>query len=644
MPCTTSARSPAWGGTAASTVAAGRSTSIRAVTGCRSAATVRLERPSGTDAARALTSTAPTNDAEGEVPASPSMPWRISHVRIQDFRVIEHACVHLTRSTVLLGANNTGKSAVLQAMQYALRGGRPELDDLRRSSDGTRADRFVLDLRFDPWSGADDFPRVVRNRYVQAPGIVHDPPFVAVRVVGKPAADGTGVELSRDLLDGWSGDRAAAEALTVIPDATITQLMWALQHFELLGPSRDLDEQTRQRRSHLGQAVADLRLPATDAVSILADLDALSSRITASSPALSNVQAEIHRIGSNIDGALQSISVSVLPPDLDDLGHQLDVRIASHGGPEMPLRLQGHGARSLAAIAVFQALTAQRGAAASAPVLAVTALEEPEAHLHPQAHDAVLAFIRGLIGQTVVSTHSPYIARGADITDLRVLRCDSGGTTVSAVPALDHRGRPPFDEDGLAQANRFLRRHCGEALFARLVVLIEGPTEQGGMPVLATHCLGATPEALGVSLLSLDGADSWVHYVTPLHHLGVQWLLFLDGDKKGKQIKTRIKERLPSEVHDRLHLIAASADTTKDFEGMLALTDADTCRSYVRSVKPGLSMTTTAAPADVAAGLRTLKRERHGRKLAEELVAAGSIPADVTALFDEARKLLGLES
>lgn len=578
------------------------------------------------------------------VPSAPKAmpPWRLSHVRIQDFRPIRHVCVHLSKMTILVGGNNTGKSAVLQAVQYALGGGQPIRDDFHRGAEGVRAHRCVIDLRFEPWFGQKTFPRVVQNRFVNAPGLSLDPQYVSVRVEGVPTSDGTSVELKRALLDGWACERDAAEALPIISGKSITQLMWALQHAELLGPSRDLDEQTRQRRSHLGQAVADLRLSEKDAQKLTKRVNALADQITNASPALKDVQNEIKRISDDVDSSLEEIVVSVLPPDLDDLGHQLDVRIASHGGPVMPLRMQGHGARSLGAIAVFQALTAQRKAIDGGPVLPVTGLEEPEAHLHPQAHDAVLSFIAAIPGQTIISTHSPYVARGADLTDLRVLRCHEGTTSVTAVPDRDHNGNPPFDEQGLAKASRFVQSYAGETLFARFVVLIEGKTEAGAMPVLAEASLGRPPASVGVSLLSIDGTPGWANFVKPLHHLGVPWLLFLDGDLKGhNDPSAKFKAQLPTAVHDRLVFIPHQ----EDFEAMAVRACLDACRAHVKTVKPATALSDNADATVVLDELRKLKSNpNNGRLLAERLVKARAIPRPVTALFDRVRAHLNLDS
>ena len=45
---------------------------------------------------------------------------RISHLRVENFRCIRELDLVLDETTVLIGANNTGKTAILEAIRIAL--------------------------------------------------------------------------------------------------------------------------------------------------------------------------------------------------------------------------------------------------------------------------------------------------------------------------------------------------------------------------------------------------------------------------------------------------------------------------------------------------------------------------------------------
>ena len=61
-------------------------------------------------------------------------------------------------------------------------------------------------------------------------------------------------------------------------------------------------------------------------------------------------------------------------------------------------------------------------------------LEEPEAHLHPQAARTLWDRITALPGQKLVTTHSPYFVQNVPLRNLRLVRLTDGASVVNAMP------------------------------------------------------------------------------------------------------------------------------------------------------------------------------------------------------------------
>jgi hypothetical protein len=103
------------------------------------------------------------------------------------------------------------------------------------------------------------------------------------------------------------------------------------------------------------------------------------------------------------------------------------------------------------------------------------------------------------------------------------------------VPQTKPDGSLAFEPDALAKLKRFVQRNNGETLFARCVALHEGETEHGALPAFAEHLWGVEPSGRGVSLVSVEGAPNFHHYVRVLEYLQIPWVMLVDGDVAGQE-------------------------------------------------------------------------------------------------------------
>jgi len=457
-------------------------------------------------------------------------PLRIEQVRIQDLRVLKDLCIDLSETTVLVGENNVGKTAILRALELALGSGRGDDDDFRVDEAGTRVAEFVVDVRIGPSTGAQ-FTDEAAGRLGDSVQLTV-PEFATLRTRGSVSADGSGPTIERRWVQGWSCDRVEALGLPELERPRADQL--SLWSFFVLDARRDLVEDLRQRRSYWGRLLSDVGIPPADRAAIEESLAGLGKEVVDKSVVLAGIRDQLDALKKALGAAISEVALEALPARIDEVARAVDVILRAPGSASLPLRLQGLGARSLAVVMVFQAYTRLRlGAGLDVPPLPVAAFEEPEAHLHPHPQRAMFRLICDLPGQKIISTHSPFVTEVADLHDMRIITRVGATVTVNSVPRTQPNGAPTFQPEALARIQRLVQRNNGETLFARCVSLHEGETEHGAIPTFAEHLWGADPSGRGVSLVSVEGAQNFQHYVRVLEYLHLPWVMLADGDPEG---------------------------------------------------------------------------------------------------------------
>ena len=594
---------------------------------------------------------------------------RVKEVRLQDFRVLSRFHIEFDELTVLVGENNVGKTSLLRAMDVALGTARPFEEDLHLKEDGSRATLFQIDVKVTP-ADTDEFVQVIRDLFegaIQLPD--EGPEYIVMRTTGIPNPDGTGLLLERSFLQGWATEPDQAQEIDPLRDRPRREQL-AMIAFFLLDAQRDLVDELRVRGSHWGRLMSDMGVAAVVRAELERDMKTLGDRIVGESEMLAAVEAELAKVRLALGAAVQGVGVAPLPVRLDDMGRSMDVLVTAPQSAPQPMRAQGLGARSLASVMTFHAFTRMRiGRQQVAAPLSVAAFEEPEAHLHPQAQRAMFELIAGLPGQKIISTHSPHVAKVANIASIRVMRRVGAQVSVAAINSRQS-GRPQVSAEELLKVERYIQRENGELLFARAALLFEGPTEDAAMPVFARAHWGMDHGAQGISMVSAGGAAGFKHFAPILDDLGIPWLIFADGDQPGEQGVTHCGTAI-GRVLDRNSQDVVLLPPGQDFESYLVqdghlsamvaaigLLDGPTAFMTYRITRHG-TLDANRRPRDylsptgegsAAVAMCQDNKTKYARAIAEKITesrnAAGDpvIPTLVSEAFARLDRLLGIST
>lgn len=96
----------------------------------------------------------------------------------------------------------------------------------------------------------------------------------------------------------------------------------------------------------------------------------------------------------------------------------------------LPIDRHGQGTQSMSVVLLFQSFSLFLLRTIGSYAEPILALEEPEAHLHPQAIRSLADQLKRVTSQKIITTHSPYLVQNMDLADLRLLRRKGAQTTL----------------------------------------------------------------------------------------------------------------------------------------------------------------------------------------------------------------------
>ena len=468
-------------------------------------------------------------------PASQESGIRIVEVRVRNFRSLKQVDVNLAPITILIGENNSGKTSFLEALHAAIGLGRRNIlvEDIYLAPGEYKVPKeraVTIDILIRPVDAQggiiDAFPADSFWLGLWGNGISQDDQdndFVAIRTQTKWDEVRREYVTERKFLKDWQLEPSKWEE-SQVKDIAVFRHIEPLALY-LIDAKRDIQEEMYNKNSFWNRLVSDLGLT-DDKVERFEDrLGELNQEITNSSQVLKHVQTHLNELYQTISCEQDSVFINPIPRHLRNLSKGADINFATRGAQTFPLARHGMGTRSLAVLLIFRAyMTWRQRDVQDGTVHPMLGLEEPEAHLHPQAQRALFEQIEQIPGQRIVSTHSPYIASQSPISTFRHFRKNGADTIVTQLDTS-----LLIDED-LRKIDRIVMNTRGDLLYARAVILFEGETEEQALPEFAQKYWELPPNALGISLIGTGGSGNYLPFLRLVSNFGIPWYIFSDAE------------------------------------------------------------------------------------------------------------------
>ena len=464
---------------------------------------------------------------------------RLTTVKIRNFRCIKDLTVDLDETTVLIGENNSGKTAFLEAIRLCLerlrgrgRGPFDEYDYHLPDDESTPAGAAPIEIELsfveteaEPWS--EEVLQAVADLFARD---ADDQRRVTFRTTSSFDPDAGEFVTDWDFLDAGGNPLPAAKAPSRLN--TLQRLAPPFYLSALRDASRHFAAKGRFWRTFLTES----GLPEEAREDLQTALARLNEQLITAHQPLLDVRTRLEDARKVIEfGMNETVSIDALPTKLFSLLSRAQVSLASRSGARIPVEFQGEGTQSLAVLLLFGAFLRSRLSDLDPDAAPITALEEPEAHLHPSAVRSLMGIVSDLPGQKLLSTHSGDLLASVSSSAMRRFAHAGGGIHA-------HRIAPgTLTPEETRKFDSHVRRTRGELLFAKCWLLVEGETETT-LLTGAAEALDLDIERAGVRCVEFSQTDVGM-LAKVANSLGIVWYCVLDNDSGRRQYDQRVKNQ-----------------------------------------------------------------------------------------------------
>lgn len=541
---------------------------------------------------------------------------KISRVIVRNWRSVKDADFEPADMTILVGANNAGKTNILSAINFLMGDRWPMpgnlLDSDHYLNDRRREIFIQLDFEDAPYSRLDF--DTSRERYV----------FQAYDERGQPVRGG------------FDNEQRARLAFAYVDAGRNFDRQFGVSRWTLFGQA------VRFLHDDLLQSGSD-RLPQLRTLLDQAHALLKTDLYTSFESALREAFAEQLRT-SRYDVQFQFRTI-----DETNLYRSLYPTLTERGATKSPGEA-GSGVRNLLVLALFHAFArAFKGGA-------ILGIEEPELFLHPHAQRSLMGQFEGLVAdgnQLFISSHS---ATFLDITrperivvveccpDDEDETCTHVRTTTAASLLAARKQLHPEKLMTLPSMRAFLRNvrtaEMAEPYFARLVIVAEGPSECEALPLLLMH-LGLEFDNEGVSIVAAGGKTVIDTLVQIYQAHDIPTYVIFDNDI-GIKAQDRGYNRVICRLLGMDETDAPAAQITANHAVLNGDWEAQ-MKADLDSVQVGL-YDELVAEARQTLGIRPDKNKPLvARYVAEQLIARGIMPAFVVSIALCLQQRIGLK-
>lgn len=434
---------------------------------------------------------------------------RLKTLYVKGFRNFKEVTVNLNEHSLIIGANDVGKTNLIYALRILLD---------RSFSD------YDYELAESDFFAYEDTHVIVIRAYIDS--ITED--CVIARLPGKISNDGKLVlQYTATINNGkveyqfFCGKSDSVEDLKEIDSPFYRKYL----NLKYISSRREFWSYiNKTKKELLLQAKGSRTEEVVKADDVLYDeIEQKLQEVDAKIPQLSYVKNATSHLNKELDklsihNREQQIVFDTASTDVDRVIQNVSVT-SKYGDKKMIIGGEGRVNQ------IYLSLWAsQNQHTETSNEVSIICVEEPEAYLHPHQQRELAAYLgRTLQGQVILTSHSPYIV--SEFTPNSIIRLYKQNTHDTSVAS---NGCSEVIAEGIEDFGYRMSVIPAEAFFSDCVILVEGPSEMVFYKTLAKQ-IGIELDRLNISVLSVDGV-SFPTYMKILNAMRIYWISRTDND------------------------------------------------------------------------------------------------------------------
>lgn len=453
---------------------------------------------------------------------------KLNYIELKNYRNFIDTKIGFDEKTLIIGANDIGKTNVLYALRLLLDKSLSENDLEPLDEDfciysGKEINEFSITLHF-----VEAVEECILSCFRE---FISDKDEVYIRYIATRTRIG-GVK-DYKLFVGTS-----LEELQLVTSRFYLRAL----NMRYVSATRQIDQYLKSQKNKLIEYLQDARSEEEEQ-SDNARFEDLSGRIKVIENEL-NTLSFIGKAGKTLNSQLRDLSehhqeqelkLGVDLPSNDDLFRKISLQ-SSIG--EHTIQLGGEGRKNQAFIALWSALNQISVKDGQPDEVSIFCIEECEAHLHPHQQRKLAEYlVKVLPTQVILTSHSPYIACEFHPDSIIRLHMKQG----SPATVCNQSGVSKELGDQIRAMEYRLSPLIAEVYFSDCVLLVEGTSEIVFYKNLA-HEIDVDLDKLNISILSVEGVG-FTRYIDLLNALGIPWVMRTDNDyQKYNRPRQQLKE------------------------------------------------------------------------------------------------------